>query len=315
VSLIAHELAHSWSGNLVTNANWNDFWINEGFTTYIESRIMEELRGKAYADMLRQLGRQDMMQAIEEAGGPAAADTRLHLELEGRNPDDGMTDVAYEKGSAFLQTIESVVGRDRLDKFLRQYFDQFAFQPMSSERLISYLQQNLLSEEEANRVNLRQWIFEPGIPPNIVPAESDAFRKVEVQASAWKNGASASTLQTAGWTTQEWLHFLRSLPDTIPAARLADLDKTFRFSTSGNSEILFAWLRHVIANRYEPGFAALERFLTVQGRRKFVAPLFADLAKTDWGKTMAMNIYRRVRPTYHSVARGTIDKTLEWPAR
>jgi aminopeptidase N len=313
VSLVAHELAHSWSGNLVTNATWEDFWLNEGFTTYIETRIMEELRGKPYADMLRQLGRQDMVAAIDEAGGPQSADSRLHLSLDTRDPDAGMTDVAYEKGAAFLQTVESVVGRDRLDKFLRQYFDHFAFQPMSSERMLAYMKQNLLSDEEANKIGVQAWIFEPGIPANIAPAKSEAFTAVEQQVDSWKGGAAASTLQASKWSTQEWLHFLRALPDTIPANRLADLDKTFKLSTSGNSEILFAWLRKAIANHYEPAFPALEKFLTSQGRRKFVAPLYADLAKTDWGKKMAMDIYRRARPTYHSVSVGTIDKSLGWP--
>ena len=313
VSLIAHELAHSWSGNLVTNATWDDFWLNEGFTSYIEARIMEEVRGKPYADMLRQLGRQDMMDAVEEVGGAQAADTRLHLELSSRDPDAGMTDIAYEKGSAFLQVVESVVGRDRLDKFLREYFDRFAFQPMSAERLVVYMRMNLLSEEEIDRVNIRQWIYEPGVPSNIVPVQSDAFKAVEAQVNEWTGGAAASSLQTASWSTHEWLHFLRALPDTITPSRMADLDQTFKLSTSGNSEILFEWLRHAIANRYEPAFPALEKFLTSQGRRKFVAPLFDDLSKTDWGKRMAMDIYRRVRPTYHSVSTGTIDKTLNWP--
>ena len=312
VSLIAHELAHSWSGNLVTNATWDDFWLNEGFTTYIESRIMEELRGKPYADMLRQLGRQDMLAAVEAAGGPQGADTKLRLELTGRDPDDGMTDIAYEKGAAFLQTVESVVGRERLDKFLRGYFDRFAFQPMSSERLIVYMRGNLLSEEEMSRIGIRQWIYEPGVPANIPAVQAQAFTAVEAQVASWKSGGAASTLQTANWSTQQWLHFLRALPDTIPAARLAELDNTFKLSTSGNSEILFAWLRHAIANRYEPAFPALERFLTSQGRRKYVAPLYADLAKSDWGKRMATDIYRRARPGYHSVSTGTIDKTLNW---
>ena len=314
VSLVAHELAHSWSGNLVTNATWDDFWINEGFTTYIESRIMEELRGKPYADMLRQLGRQDMMAAVEDAGGPQAADTRLNLELgSSRNPDDGMTDIAYEKGAAFLHTVESVVGRERLDAFLKGYFDHFAFQPMSSERLVNYMRENLLSEEEATRINVQQWIFEPGIPSNIVQVQSDAFTKVEAQVNAWKSGAPASALQTTGWTTQEWMHFLRTLPDTIPAARLANLDNTFKLSSSGNSEVLFAWLRVAIRNRYDPAFPALENFLLSQGRRKFVAPLYEDLSKTEWGKRMAESIYRRARPMYHSVSTRTIDATLKWP--
>jgi len=311
VSLVAHELAHSWSGNLVTNTTWNDFWLNEGFTTYIESRIMEELRGKNYADMLRLLGRQDLEEAVKTAG-PTSPDTRLHIDLTDRDPDAGMGDVAYEKGAAFLQTVESVVGRERLDKFLRDYFDHFQFQPMSSDRMLAYMKQTLLTPEEAQKVNVQAWIYEPGIPSNAPAITSTAFDAVQKQVDAWKGGASASSLTTNGWSTQEWLHFLRALPDTIPAQRLEDLDKSFKLSSSGNSEIQFAWLKIVIANRYEPAFGALEHFLTSQGRRKFVAPLYADLAAKDWGKPIAMRIYARARPTYHSVSVGTIDKTLGW---
>ena len=143
-----------------------------------------------------------------------------------------MTGIAYDKGAAFLQTIESVVGRDRLDAFLRDYFNRFAFQPMSSERMLAYMRQTLLTEEEATTIDVERWIFEPGVPSNIAPATSEAFAAVEQQGNAWKGGAAASTLQAADWSTQEWLHFLRTLPDTIPQARLAELDSTFRLSSS-----------------------------------------------------------------------------------
>jgi leukotriene-A4 hydrolase len=314
VSLVAHELAHSWSGNLVTNATWDDFWLNEGFTVYLESRIMEELRGKPYADMLRVLGRQDMQLAVEEAGGPQSPDTRLHLDLTGKDPDAAMTDIAYEKGAAFLQTVESVVGRQRLDAFLRDYFDHFAFQPMSADRMVTYMKEKLLSAAEVERVNVQAWIYEPGIPSNIPPVRSDALAAVDRQVEAWKSGSAASGLVTDKWTSHEWLHFLRALPDTIPASRLTDLDDTFRLSSSGNSEILFAWLEIAIRNRYQPAFPALERFLTSQGRRKFVRPLFTELAKSDWGREMAMRIYRRTRPTYHSVTSTSVDQILNWPS-
>ncbi|MDQ3674038.1 MAG: M1 family metallopeptidase [Gemmatimonadota bacterium] len=312
VSLVAHELAHSWSGNLVTNANWDDFWLNEGFTTYIEHRLMEALRGKQYADMLRELGRQGMQDAVQEAGGPQAPDTRLHLDLSGRDPDAGLTDIAYEKGAAFLETVESVVGRDRLDAFLRDYFDRFALQPMTSEMMLAYMREKLFRSGEEDRISPTTWIYQPGIPANIPAVRSDAFRAVERRVDSWKAGAAIPVAATSSWSTHEWLHFLRTLPDTIPAARMAELDATFRLTSSGNSEILFAWLRKAIANRYEPAFPALDRFLTSQGRRKFLAPLYTDLAKTEWGRAMAANIYRRARPTYHSVAVGTIDAILKW---
>lgn len=315
VSLIAHELAHSWSGNLVTNATWDDFWLNEGFTTYIEGRIMEELRGRPYAEMLLELGRQGMQQAVVDAGGPAGADTRLRLELAGRDPDEGMTDIAYEKGAAFLRTVESVVGRPRLDAWLRSYFDTFAFQPVSSERMLAFMRARLLTPAEVQRIDLEQWVYRPGIPANIAPVRSEALARVSEQTDAWKNGGATSALQTANWSTHEWLHFLGALPETIPLPRLAELDRAFRLSSSGNSEILEAWLLIAIRNRYEPAFPALDRFLTTQGRRKFLTPLYTALSKTDWGRTMAIDIYRRARPTYHSVAVNTIDQVLNWNQR
>jgi hypothetical protein len=144
------------------------------------------------------------------------------------------------------------------------------------------------------------------------PVRSEAFAEVDRQLDAWTNGASASTMPTGGWTTHEWLHFLRGLPASIPVERLAELDRTFGLSATGNSEVLFAWLRVAIRNRYEPAFAALERFLTSHGRLKFLRPLYQDLAGTDWGRAMAERIYRAARPTYHPVTVGAIDQILDW---
>jgi leukotriene-A4 hydrolase len=309
VSLIAHELAHSWSGNLVTNATWNDFWLNEGFTSYIEARLMEELRGRDYADMLRQLGRQDLEATIEELGGATAPDTRLQIDLAGRNPDDGMTDVAYEKGAAFLHTLESVVGRERLDAFLREYFDRFAFQPMTSERFLEHMNAELFEGDEsaAARVRAQEWIFEPGLPDNVPPIRAAAFDRVDAQVTALNAGTAPASLQTAEWSTHEWLRFLRAQPDTVSPERLTALDRAFGFTESGNSEILFAWLRIAIRNRYEPALPALDRFLTTQGRRKFIAPLYQDLMNTTWGQQRARELYARARPGYHAVTRSTVD--------
>src|SRR6185503_13074953 len=167
----------------------------------------------------------------------------------------------YEKGSNFLQAVESVVGRERLDAFLRGYFDHFAFQPMTSARMLDYMKEKLFQAGEAERAKAQAWIFEPGIPDNVAASKSEALAAVDTQVETWKGGAAASTLTTSKWSTLEWLHFLRALPETIPEPRLADLDKTFKLSSTGNSETLFAWLKIAIRNRYQPAFAALERFL------------------------------------------------------
>jgi len=314
VSLVAHELAHSWSGNLVTNATWNDFWLNEGFTTYFENRIMEALYGPERAAMLASLGWQDLQQAVKDAGGPAAPDTRLHLDLAGRDPDEGTNDIAYEKGAAFLRTIEAAVGRARWDAYLRSYFDRHAFQPMTTEGFLADVRANLIRGDAAleQRLQLDRWAYQPGVPENAVVPQSTAFARVEEQAQAFADGTRASALQTANWSTQEWQHFLGALPPRMTPAQLADLDRAFKLSEQGNSEILFAWLQIAVRHRYQPALPALERFLTSQGRRKFVRPLFAALMEQgEWGRAHALRIYRIARPGYHPVTSGSVDAIVK----
>lgn len=314
VSLIAHELAHSWSGNLVTNALWSDFWLNEGFTTYFENRIMEALYGPEQAALLRVIGWQDLQRAITEAGGPTGADTRLHLRMEGRDPDEAMADIAYEKGAAFLRTIEAAVGRPRFDRWLRGYFDRHAFQPITSELFLQDIRAHLIRNDAAleRRLQLQAWIYQPGLPSNAVAPTSPLIGQADAQAQAFAGGAAASSLNTQGWVTQQWQRFLRNLPRRLPAARLAELDRAFGLSRQGNGEILFDWLELAIANRFDPAVPALESFLTRQGRRKFVAPLFTSLlAQEDWGRTIATRVYARTRAGYHPVTRRTVDQAFE----
>ena len=311
VSLVAHELAHSWSGNLVTNATWNDFWLNEGFTVYFENRIMEALYGRSYSEMLAALGRGDLLETIEELGADSP-DTRLKLDLTDRDPDDGVNDVAYEKGYLLLRRIEEVVGRKAFDKFLRSYFERHAFRSMDTESFLALLDRELLAKHPELKAEVRQWVYEPGLPATAPQPKSDAFAKVEAQVQAFATGTPAADLATQGWSTHEWLHFLRTLPDPLPAERMADLDQTFKLSDSGNSEVLAAWLEKVIASSYAPAYPALERFLTGMGRRKFLQPLYTALAKTPAGAELALRIYEKARPGYHTVSRQTIDKILDW---
>ena len=305
VSLVAHELAHSWSGNLVTNATWSDFWLNEGFTTYFENRIMEATFGPAQAAMLANLGYQDLAQTIDDLGGKAAPDTRLKIDLTGRDPDDGLTDIAYEKGAAFLRAMEKAAGRARFDAYLRSYFDRFAFQPMTTEGFLADVKTHLFADAA---FDFAAWAYQPGVPAGGEPSPSDALERAAKQAQAFAAGTKAARLDTQGWATQQWQRFLESLPPSLSAARLKDLDQAFQLSQRGNSEVLFAWLKVAIANRYEPALPALEHFLISQGRRKFVRPLFTALmAEGEWGPPIARRIYAQARPGYHAVTANSVD--------
>ncbi|HEX7833481.1 MAG TPA: M1 family metallopeptidase [Thermoanaerobaculia bacterium] len=311
VSLVAHELAHSWSGNLVTNATWNDFWLNEGFTVYFERRIMESVFGRDYSEMLALLGFQDLEATVAEL---SARDTHLLLDLEDRDPDDAATKLAYEKGYSLLRLIEQTVGREAWDAFLRDYFDRHAFQSMTTQQWIEEVRTHVLSKYQGSedRIGLEQWINTPGIPDNAPVPQSDAFRKVDEQGRAFMSGTPAAQLVTQHWSTHEWIHFLRRMPRKIDYGKLVDLDEEFHFSDSGNSEILHEWLMQAIEQKYEPAYPALERFLLRQGRRKFLKPLYQKLAETPEGMERARAIYAKARPMYHAVSYRTIDQILKW---
>ncbi|MDP8995192.1 MAG: M1 family metallopeptidase [Pseudomonadota bacterium] len=312
VSTVAHELAHSWSGNLVTNAAWADFWLNEGFTTYFEQRIMEAVYGPERARQEVALGWDDLQRTLDELGRSSPM-TRLHLDLAGQDPDAGMTSIAYEKGAAMLRMIEQAVGRERFDAYLRSWFDRHAFQPATAEMFLSDLRRNLLRGDVVleRRLRLDEWVYRPGLPDNAVPPDPRAFAEVDAAVRDFARAAAAATLPYGDWSTAERIRFLNSLPRELPRARLEALDRAFRLSDSANSEVLFAWLKLAIANRYEPAVPAAERFLTSMGRRKFVAPLFEALVgEGDWGRAIARRIYARARPTYHAVTRNTVDETM-----
>ncbi len=313
VALVAHELAHSWSGNLVTNATWDDFWLNEGTTTYITYRLMEELYGAEYTQMLAVLGRQDL-EATLEGLDPGSVDSHLKLALAGRDPDDGMNDIAYEKGSALLSTLEAIVGRERFDEFLRSYFRHFSFRSLDTETFVRYLRENLLTDEAglSNAIDLEAWIYGPGLPANASAPDSEQFQRVERQIAAFTSGSEAGELETRDWSTHPWLHFLRSLPEQTSAGDLAKLDDAFAFTTSGNSEIQSAWFERSIAAKYAAAYPALNDFLMKVGRRKFLKPLYTALAATPDGLAWAREVYTEARSGYHSVSSNTIDEILGW---
>jgi leukotriene-A4 hydrolase len=312
VSLIAHELAHSWSGNLVTNATWRDFWLNEGFTTYLERRIIESIYGRDREEMEAALGKQTVEKELDELKDP---DEILHIDLTGRDPDEGFTQIPYEKGALFLRSLEETFGRERFDQFVRGYFDHFAFQSITTEDFVAYLKKHLLdaNPQFAEKVPVNDWIFRPGLPAGAPQPKSDAFARIERQAADWLQGKLAvAKIETGAWSTQEWLHFLRFLPEQLNSGQMRDLDGRFNLTKTGNAEIAHQWLLMAIRNKYQPAYLRLEEYLTLIGRQKLIKPLYEEMVKTTDGLERALKIYRKARSGYHPIAVNAVDKIVKW---
>lgn len=311
VSLVAHELAHSWSGNLVTNETWNDFWLNEGFTVYFEQRIMEKIYGRDYAEMLTAIGLGELKKTMAEMLEEAPEDTKLYLNLDGRNPDDGVSDIAYEKGRFFLRSIEAVVGRTEWDAFLKNYFSTHAFQTMNTEKFLAYLHANLLDKnpEWKKQVNEKQWIYETGLPSNCPVIESKEFARVEASVAAYTKRRDPKSIDTKGYTTHHWLHLLRNMP-VLSREEMAALDQAFKFTGTGNSEIACDWYQLAVKYQYTEAYTEMEKFLIAVGRRKFLKPIYKELLATSQGKSLAADIFSKAKKGYHAVAVNTIEDML-----
>ncbi len=307
VALIAHELAHSWSGNLVTNATWNDLWLNEGFTVYLESRIMEVVFDKRREQMEAVLGYQDLREDLEAL---PVDDQKLVLSLGQRDPDDAFSQVPYEKGRLFVVWLEKQFGRDTLDAFLRQYFDEFGFQSLTSAEFVAYMQQHLLDQQpgKVTRAQIDAWLHQPGLPSDAVVPESDAFELVDAERERFNSGSKAAALETANWSVHEWLYFLNGLPAQLTTEQLQDLDKAFALTDSTNNEIAHSWLLIAIRNDYQPAAERLQDYLISIGRRKLIVPLYRELMNDEaFGQQRAREIYAKARAGYHPLAQGTID--------
>jgi leukotriene-A4 hydrolase len=314
VSMITHEMAHSWSGNLVTNAGWGDFWLNEGVTTYLERRILEVVYGPRLAAMELVLGRQYLDEEISDliaAGKPS--DTALALDLRGRDPDDALSNVAYEKGSLFLQFVELRVGRAALDRFLAGYFRDFGFRTVTTAEFEAYLRAQLLARhpDAVGERELRQWLYGIGLPSGVPPVHDAALAAVERQRDDWLAGQIATgELPVESWSPQQWMRFLDTLPDDLTDQRLAELEAHGALVEAGNYEVSRSWLLLAVRSDYRPADAQLESFLVGTGRHKMVKRLYEELARTPERRALGCRIYAQARPGYHPTTRQMVDALL-----
>lgn len=306
--VVAHELAHSWSGNLVTNATWSDSWLNEGFTTYFENRIMEALYGKERAAMYADLDWDAMLEQIENAGGQTAATTRLH-----GDPGATAAQLDYFKGSNFLRMIEHTVGRKEWDAYLAGYFDRYAFQPQTTAGFLADLRTELLEGRPALELELQldRWAYAAGLPDNAVHVTSDTLADVDMALAQFNAGGAAAAVDVDGWSTQEWLRFLRGIPREQSSGRLAEMDEALNLSNSQNAYVRSAWLELAVANRYEPALPSLREFVTTVGRGLLIRPIYARLMEQGkWGEALARNVFEQAKSGYHHYTAEGIRKIL-----
>ncbi len=310
ISLISHELAHSWSGNLVTNATWSDFWLNEGFTTYIENRIQEEVYGREQALMEQVLDRRELEKELAEFD---PHDQILHIDLAGRDPDGGTTRVPYVKGALFLRQMEETFGRPVFDAFLKSYFERFAFKSITSEEALAFIRGELFDRHPAlgQQIPVQEWVFQRGLPVQAPNAFSASLEEVSNFAALWAAGAvTASSLPARTWNTQQWVEFLRVLPRPLSVEKVSELDCAWKLTAIANYEILDEWLQIAIESEYQIAYPRLESFLYSVGRMKFLKPLYMRLMKMPQGETRTREIYARARPGYHPIAQTMLDKIV-----
>ena len=309
VEVVVHELAHFWSGNLVTNASWDDFWLNEGITTYVTNRIQELLYGVEVAEMETVLSRTQLYNTIERLGEDNL-DTHLYLDLKGRNPDEALTAIPYEKGFAFLQMIEKTVGRKRFDVFLKNYFDTHTFQSHTTEQFLSALREELIQDDTSleKRLQLNDWVYKGKIPDNVPVVTSSIFQAIDSIGLQAKTSGIYTGLAQKITTAYQKLYFIKQLPADITKEEMLAIDKEFDFTNSENFKIAGSWLTLSIKNQYNEKSRQLENYMLKYG--SYSKNKYLELAKTAEGKKWAKQVFEKAKSGYHPLTTAWVQNVL-----
>jgi len=308
VDVVCHELAHSWTGNLVTNATMDHFWLNEGFTVWAERRILEALHGADAAAVSWAIGRVALDESVARFGADSPY-TVLRTHLEGVDPDDVYSSVPYEKGSLFVALLERTVGRDRFDVFLRAYIKRFRFTSVTTEQLMAFVEQQLPGV--AAQVGADEWLNRPGVPANAPRFRSASLEAITALAEGWAGGRRPEAAQLAQWSPSELLVYLQHLPRELDAASCRWLDERLKLTARGNYEILVEWLTIAVGSDYEPVFGRARDVLRSVGRMKYLRPLYGALGRHPRTRALAREIFAAAAPTYHTLSRRVVESVME----
>ena len=302
VSVLAHELAHSWTGNLVTNASAEHFWLNEGFTVYAERRIVEALYGVEEAELQAAIGRRELDESIARFARTPEL-TRLRTFLAGVDPDETFSRVPYEKGYLFLRALEEAAGREAFTRWLRSYLQAFRFGAVTTDDFTAHLEgalPGLLEQTCAPR-----WIDRAGVPDTAPRPRSARLEAIERLA-----GAVPPRDVAARWSPTEWRLYLESVPRPAPAELCGALDEQYGLTASTNHEVLVAWLVLALSSGYHRVVPRTEEVLGAVGRMKYLRPLYSALAADERTRPIARRTFERFAASYHPIARQVVEAVL-----
>lgn len=308
VNMVAHEMAHAWAGNLVTNANWQNLWLNEGMTSYVENRLMAEVYGQKRADQELALNVAELQKEIAKM---PAAETRLWSPWHAADPEKAFNQIAYTKGQLFLRWLATQAGTETFDLYLRGYFQRHAFQSLDTEQFLDDLQRHLIQPKELpiSKAQLSEWIEGQGVPTFAVMPPVDTFSHVDDVMQIWlAQQLPLSTLKTREWSVQDWIYFLRKLPRQLSEAQLAELESNYGFSSSQNAELFTEWALLVVPLRHPLIDEPLKKFLKSVGRIRYLEPLYRMLSTNDQKREWMRKVYREARSSYHPQAQLILDQ-------
>jgi leukotriene-A4 hydrolase len=306
-NVLAHELAHSWTGNLVTNATMNDFWLNEGFTVWAERRIIEALYGVEAAAMGAAIGRHGLDQAVERFGEDSEY-TRLENDLEGVDPDSVYSVVPYEKGFLLVALMERTLGREPFDEFILEYMERFQFTSLTTPEFEAFVEQarpGLLEKVDAKR-----WIHGEGVPETAPAFPSPMLDRLWGLGDGFADGARPDVDEWSRWSVEEKLVYLQRIPAVLDVADCAWFDEQFDLTASTNPEILNQWLVIAAGSGYEPAFERIRSFLGSIGRMKFLKPIYAALHGNVATRALAAEVFAASKDDYHPIARTGLEALL-----
>ena len=311
VSVVAHELAHSWSGNLVTNKTWRDGWLNEGWTSYLEYRLMQVIYDEDRAAEENLLNYEELLLNFERIDPKYQALAPRITELD---PESGQGTIAYHKGNLFLQYLEHAYGREIFDQFITDYFSDFAFQVITTEDFVDYLDKRLLSVHHGilTREQVERWMYEPGLPDDAVIPTSRNLDATAQLAAMWSRGeVEAAELPVADWSAQATIHFINALDPDLSTEKLVEIDEALGLSDTQNAEIARTWFIQVASRRHEPAYEQMAEHLRKFGRVRLIRPIYVALAENGHDQALAQQLFEEARGDYHPIANAYIGPVFE----